>query len=215
MILHVVERARRATYVDRVVVATDDERIERVVLEAGHEAVLTGEHASGTDRAAEVAQSFKDAELIVNVQGDEPLLDPVDLDALIADTRERPEAMHTMARYLGADADDPSVVKVECGPNRRALRFSRAPMPDARGQVFQHVGLYSFSPEKLIHFASLPSTDAERAEHLEQLRALEHGIPIYVTMCASSEPRPAVDVPEDIAKVEAILAASQGNTPLR
>ena len=209
MIVRVAQQAAKADAVDRVVVATDDDRIGRVVAEAGFEAVMTDKGCpSGTDRVAQAIQQFETAAGVVcNVQGDEPLIDPRDIDALVSAARAAPEAMHTLARPLPDPAmyRDPNAVKVVTTVDDRALYFSRAPIPFERGgstpSARLHVGLYAYSPAVLTRFTQLPPSTLETIERLEQLRALENGIPIHVTMCVSERPSIGVDVPEDLDAV--------------
>lgn len=209
MIVRVAERANAAERVDLVVVATDDERIERVVRDAGFESVMTDPGLpSGSDRVAAAVRTLgEQPQLVVNVQGDEPLLDPRDLDALIAEAKE--DGIGTLARPLDPElADDPNTVKVVRARSGRALYFSRAPVPHGAAQRLHHVGIYAYPPHVLERFTALEPSPLERAERLEQLRALENDIPIYVTMCQSESPSIGVDTPEDLLRVEQELGKS-------
>lgn len=207
MIVWVARQAAAARTIDRVIVATDDLRIRDAVLQAGFEVQMTSEAcASGSDRVAEVAQRWP-CDLVVNVQGDEPLVDPADIDALVGAAHEHPEGITTLARPI-ADAaalHNPNVVKVVRGLVGQALYFSRAPIPHGAGddlaQALHHVGLYAYPPAVLTRFTALPPSRLERLERLEQLRGLENGIPIHVTMCVSVRPSIGVDVPEDLEEV--------------
>lgn len=203
MVVHVADRARLATRVDRVVVATDDARVAEAVRSYGHEAWMTSEAcAAGSDRVAEVASGLS-AEIVVNVQGDEPLIDPGTLDAVIAAMVDPAVQVATAAAPLHADeALDPSRVKVVCDPTGRALYFSRAPIPHG-GPWWIHLGIYAFRREALLRFAALAPSPLEGVERLEQLRLLENGVPIQVVPV----PRPAqaVDTPEDLLRVRAIF----------
>jgi 3-deoxy-manno-octulosonate cytidylyltransferase (CMP-KDO synthetase) len=204
MVEHVYRRAARAA-VDAVIVATDDQRIVDAVERFGGIACLTrADHASGTDRLAELAADLPCA-VVVNVQGDEPLLDPAAIDAVVAPLVADPgERMATLCRPLTADDDpaSPHLVKVVRDATGHALYFSRAPIPyrrsDAGAGVAVHVGLYAYRRETLLTLAALPPTPLELAESLEQLRALEHGIPIRVV--DSSYVSIAVDTPDDLAR---------------
>ncbi len=207
MIVRVARQAAASKQIDRVVVATDDRRIRDVVTQAGFEVVMTSANcASGSDRVAEVARSVP-ASLIVNVQGDEPLLDPADLDALVRSATAHPDAITTLARPISGPAAfaNPNVVKLVRGLTGQALYFSRSPIPHAapgtQPPALQHVGLYAYPPAVLARFTALPASPLEKLERLEQLRALENGIPIHVTMCVSVRPSIGVDVPEDLAEV--------------
>lgn len=211
MIAHVYERACRARSLDAVVVATDDERIAEAVDTAGGVAVMTAAaHASGTDRIAEVAAALP-CSLIVNVQGDEPLLDPAVIDAVVEPLRQDASIpMGTAARPPGGPEEmaSPHVVKVVCDRRGFALYFSRAPIPYGRDaspmtEARVHVGLYVYRREALLRLASLPPGRLERLEGLEQLRALENGIAIKVvdTDYRSAE----VNTPDDLARVRGEL----------
>jgi 3-deoxy-manno-octulosonate cytidylyltransferase (CMP-KDO synthetase) len=227
MIQHVWERAREARRLRAVVVATDDERIRRVVEGFGGDVMMTStDHPSGTDRLAEVARA-RQASLYVNIQGDEPLVDPADLDVLVAGMADDPASgMGTLAIPLEdpRQAQDPNVVKVVCDAAGRALYFSRAPIPYPRnapspdrspegsaagGRYLRHIGLYAYRRDVLLSFASWPPTPLEETEGLEQLRALEHGCAIRVFPARGRYL--AVDTPEDRIRVEsAMSAASKG-----
>lgn len=201
LVQHVVERVQEARRIDQVVVATDDERIVAAVESFGGEAVMTsGGHASGTDRVAEVARSI-DAVAILNVQGDEPEIDPADLDRLAEAVLEPEAEIVTLAAPIADAATfaDPNAVKVVIGEGGRALYFSRAPIPWRDGadlsHAHKHVGVYAYAREALLRFAGLPPAPAERLERLEQLRALCHGMKIRVLAC-EREPV-GVDTEED------------------
>jgi 3-deoxy-manno-octulosonate cytidylyltransferase (CMP-KDO synthetase) len=223
MIQHVWERAREARRLAALVVATDDDRIRRVVEGFGGEVVMTSsDHASGTDRLAEVARA-RPASIYVNIQGDEPLVEPSDLDTLVAGMAAEPGlGMGTLAVRL-ADvraAQDPNVVKVVCDASGRALYFSRAPIPHprnpapagagpeawpGRGRFLRHIGLYAYRRDVLLAFSGWPATPLEEAEGLEQLRALEHGVTIRVFEARGNYL--AVDTPEDRIRVESAMSA--------
>lgn len=218
MIQHVVERARRARQVERVIVATDDERIITAVNAFGGEALMTSEkNRSGTDRVAETARLLNLApdDVVINIQGDQPLLAPECLDDLItpftvsgSDVR-----MATLGYKIVRQREitDPKDVKVVFDENGDALYFSRAPIPFARdkGTVFdtyKHLGVYAYTREFLDTFLSLPSGRLEGIEKLEQLRALEHGYRIRVVI--TSHDSLEVDLPEDIPRMETLLGAT-------
>ncbi len=213
VIAHVVERARRARGVDVVAVATDDERIARAAERAGAEAIVTGDAATGTDRVAEAARRLRPApDIIVNLQGDEPLIEPEAIETLVA-AMEGNVVMGTLARPLGeGELGRPQVVKVVTDRKGDALYFSRAPIPHCRSGgesplARAHVGIYAFTAAFLQEFASLPPGRLEVEESLEQLRALEHGHRIRV-----AETRYAgfgIDTPEDLERARAILAAQR------
>jgi 3-deoxy-manno-octulosonate cytidylyltransferase (CMP-KDO synthetase) len=217
MIQRVWERARQASRVSRVLVATDDERIAQAVKSFGGEAVLTrADHRSGTERVAEVAVAHTDAEILVNVQGDMPLIEPAAIDAGIQAVQdEKAVTLGTLAVPISNPAEimDPNVVKTVLDFDGNALYFSRAPIPwvrDRQGPVhakhLKHIGLYVFRREALLEFATFPQGDLERIEQLEQLRWLENGYRIRVaeTEYQSVE----VDTPEDVKRAEQLLAGS-------
>jgi len=224
MIQHVHERVRRARRIDRVLVATDDERIAAAVRGFGGEPVLTSlGHATGTDRLAEAA-SRTDATIVVNVQGDEPMLDPRGIDvALEPLLQDESLPMSTLSLPITEPAEvlSPSVVKVVTDASGDALYFSRSPLPHLRqdpnrgeaamaaeavrlGLVRKHVGLYVYRREALARFASLPPSPLELAEGLEQLRALYHGIRIRVVAFEGAAGI-AVDTPEDLERVRLLM----------
>lgn len=205
MIQHVWERARLCELLTRVVVATDDERIAGAARGFGAEAVLTrADHASGTDRAAEAAAAT-DAEVIVNIQGDEPLIDPAAISLALSTLLDDPVCrMATLKRRLTSPADvrNPNIVKVVTSLSGWALYFSRSPIPASRGEeaaYWKHIGLYVYRRELLLSYSSLPRGPLEEAEKLEQLRALENGIGIRVA--ETSYDTIGVDTPEDLEAV--------------
>ncbi len=212
MLRRVVEGARRSKRVREVIVATDDRRIADACAGFGARCMMTrASHATGTDRIAEIAADLPD-DVIVNVQGDEPLIEGFVIDALVDALAADPDVpMATLAHPVSDDAlADPNRVKVVLDRAGRALYFSRAPIParrDAsvpRAQALQHVGLYAYRRDFLLELVRLPQTPLERSEALEQLRALEHGHPIRVALVEGWRSVP-VDVPEDVARVEAAL----------
>ena len=211
MIAHVVRRVSEARKVDHVIVATDDERIAEVAAASGAEAVMTGECASGTDRVAKAVAGRSDWEIVINIQGDEPLLSGENIDVLVDGLlMDEDVSMSTLCRPLEAERiDDPNAVKVVRDVRGRALYFSRSPIPypryrEAAWKLWRlHLGIYGFRREALEAFVALPPSELEQAEGLEQLRALENGIPILVL----DAPYPAfgVDTPEDLERVEKII----------
>lgn len=221
MIEHVYRHAADARSVDRVLVATDDDRIARAVNAFGGEARMTrADHASGTDRLAEVAAGL-DCDLVVNVQGDEPLITPEVIDAAVAAAADPAVAMSTLRCPL-ADTDawrDPDVVKVAVDRAGYALFFSRAPIgfsrapigldldaaPSTPAAVDRHIGLYVYRRPFLLALSRLEPTPLERAERLEQLRVLEHGHRIMTTRI-DDDPI-GVDTPADLDRVRRRLAA--------
>jgi 3-deoxy-manno-octulosonate cytidylyltransferase (CMP-KDO synthetase) len=213
MIRRVYERTARAACIDRVLVATDDERIRGAVESFGGEAMMTsGAHASGTDRIAEVAAALE-ADVIVNVQGDLPLLDPEMVAAAVAPLRSDPGLpLATLKTAIREDAElrNPNVVKVVTDSAGFALYFSRSPIPfwrdGAGGDILahRHIGLYVYRRDFLLTFAELAPAPLERAERLEQLRALERGFRIKVVEVP--EAAVEVDTEEDLERARALLA---------
>jgi 3-deoxy-manno-octulosonate cytidylyltransferase (CMP-KDO synthetase) len=206
MIQWVYESARSAALLDDVVVATDDERIASACRSFGAPVRMTSpDHRSGTERVAEVAQTI-DNNIIINIQGDEPLLDGRLLDALVEALQDPDVPMASLMRRKTdlASARDPNRVKVVTDKDGWALYFSRSPLPfEARDFFFQHVGLYGFQRSVLFRLCGLPPSRLETAERLEQLRALENGIRIRMLETATAPL--SVDVPRDIIEVEKIL----------
>ena len=213
MIQHVYERACQAQMPDEVIVATDNELVEKAVAAFGGKAVMTSpDHPSGTDRLAEVALMYPDVDVIVNVQGDEPMIPPEVIDNLAKAFEADAELnMATMKVAMDeADYDNPAAVKVVTDLNGYALYFSRSLMPYPRNKpegykVYKHVGIYAYRRNLLLKYAALQPTPLEKAESLEQLRALENGYKIKVL--ESDFKGIGVDTPEDLAAVNELFAA--------
>ncbi len=233
LILWVAERALAAQSVTRAIVATDDARIFDTVTSAGFEAMMTrGDHASGTDRVAEVARNL-DVKIIVNVQGDEPLIEPETIDRAVnelSNNGELPMATTSEPITEAAEILNPAVVKVTVDAQGYATSFSRNPIPWPNQAVTQHgsieaalrnepallftfrkhTGLYAYRRDFLLEFAGWPQSLSERAASLEQLRALERGIRIKVVDAAS--PSIGVDTIEDLERVRALVARETRGT---
>lgn len=213
LIEHVYRRSEQASSLSRLLVAADDERICAAVRSFGGEAIMTRrEHASGTERIAEVAAGL-DAPLVVNIQGDEPLVDPEDIDGLVEALRaDAGVGMATLKRPIEDPEDfrSPHVVKVVVNRAGEALYFSRSPIPfprsDAGPMGFRHVGLYAYRRDLLLRIAASPRTWLESTEELEQLRVLELGFAIRVLDARGDSI--GVDVPEDLERVRARLTRS-------
>ncbi|HXU44372.1 MAG TPA: 3-deoxy-manno-octulosonate cytidylyltransferase [Thermoanaerobaculia bacterium] len=215
MIQHVYERTAQAEGLARVVVLTDDERIVSAVRGFGGEAEMTPETCtSGTDRIAWAARSWR-ASAVVNIQGDEPMIDPDAVSQIAAHLAAHPEdPIVTVAVAAEAhEFDDPNAVKVVLDRFFRALYFSRSRIPHPRGEgswtMLKHLGIYGYQRAALLELAALDPTPLERTESLEQLRALENGIPIRVLRAARTSI--GVDTAEDLARVERFLAAPRGD----
>lgn len=229
LILHTLEQAKKAKSVSRVIVATDDQRIFDVVAAAGGEAVMTSaDHHSGSDRIAEVAESLPEGTIIVNVQGDEPMISPDTIDAavnaFIGDAQANIVTTSEPITDKWCELLNGDVVKVVTGDNGYALYFSRSPMPFPREAALKyggdpgeaidhdpgvlsifrkHTGLYVYRREYLLEFSKLPQSKLEKIEMLEQLRALENGARIRVVEVA--ETSIGIDTEKDLEKVRAIL----------
>jgi 3-deoxy-manno-octulosonate cytidylyltransferase (CMP-KDO synthetase) len=228
LILHTVERAKQASSVDRVIVATDDDRIFDAVIDAGNEAVMTrSDHASGSDRIAEVAEALPEGAIVVNVQGDEPLIEPETIDRAVEEMLGGNADIVTAYEQLTSlygELLNFNVVKVVAAEDGRALYFSRSPMPFPRDaslrydgdpnralenepELFEsfkkHVGLYVYSREFLLKFTKLPQSRLEKFESLEQLRALENGAVIKIVAAVGRSI--GVDTAEDFERVKDII----------
>ena len=217
IIQHVWERARQSRLAGRVIIATDDERIAAVARGFGAEVAMTrADHPSGTDRVAEVARAL-DADIVVNVQGDEPIIDPAHIDATVAPLTADPTIpMGTLCCPIEeiAELANPNVVKVVLDRRGFALYFSRLPIPfvrDERARAcpersrrvarYRHLGLYVYRRDFLLSLAGLAPTPLEQAERLEQLRVLEHGHRIRVVIVDRASP--GVDTPADLERLRA------------
>ncbi len=215
LVIHTYERTCQASLVSEAIIATDDDRVRDAAQSYGAAVAMTrAEHASGTDRIAEVAETL-DADIIVNVQADEPLIDPATIDATIQPLLDSADVPMATARHLISDPrdlNDPNVVKVVCDPKGRALYFSRASIPHIRDAEshgistqdhWQHIGLYVYRKDFLLEYARMSATPLEKLENLEQLRVLENGYRIAVV---DTEYRSiGVDTPGDLERVREIL----------
>lgn len=216
LIEHVYARALEARTVSRVIVATDDQRILDTVVGFGGEAILTGTgHRSGSDRLGEVAGNLE-ADVLVNVQGDEPLIDPAVIDSVVRahGAPEPPDIATVAVPILSAqEYSDRHIVKVVTDKQGSALYFSRSPIPsgwqEGSGVALRHVGIYAYSREALLKFVSLPVGELEEIEDLEQLRALENGMRIHVVKIREFHGA-GVDRPEDLLKVEKLMMELKG-----
>jgi 3-deoxy-manno-octulosonate cytidylyltransferase (CMP-KDO synthetase) len=213
MLQHVYERASQARYLTKVIIATDDQRIYDAARSFGAPVQMTrDDHRSGTDRVAEVASSDP-AEIIVNIQGDEPLIDPTAIDAaVLALTSDSDVPMATLSKRIEdpSEVENPNVVKVVSDLRGNAIYFSRCPIPHVGphgGAVhYKHIGLYVFRRDFLLAYSGLPVGPLEQAERLEQLRALENGYPVRVI--ETEYESLGVDTPEDLERVTALFEPS-------
>ena len=210
MICRVYDRAKLAQRVEKTVVATDDERVKRAVEEDGGEAVMTRkDHNSGTDRLAEAVAGYPDMDLVINVQGDEPLIEPKVIDRLAAAFDDDEDLMMATVKARMDDEEDmrnPNNVKVVTDKDGYALYFSRSLMPypreDTDCPVYKHIGIYAYRRDFLLKYAKMPQTMLEKTESLEQLRVLENGFRIKVI--ESDANFVGVDTAEDLSRVNEI-----------
>ena len=214
MLQHVYQRASLSSYLTSVIIATDDDSVFQAARSFGARVRMTrADHLSGTDRVAEVA-SAEGADLVVNIQGDEPLIDPAAIDAAILPLAHMPElVMGTLKKRIEnpREINDPNVVKVVTDQAGDAIYFSRCPVPFEREKsgnppYFKHIGLYVYQREFLLAYSSLPVGPLESAERLEQLRALENGYRIRVV--ETEYESLGVDTPEDLERVSKLFDAS-------
>ena len=214
MLQHVYERAALSTYLTSILIATDDERVYAAAKNFGARVRMTrSDHLSGTDRVAEAASAV-DAEIIVNIQGDEPLIDPAAIDAAILPMVHEPElVMGTLKKRIedAREITDPNVVKVVTNHAGDAIYFSRCAIPFEREKsvntpYFKHIGLYVYQRDFLLAYSALPVGPLEAAERLEQLRALENGLRIRVV--ETEYESLGVDTPEDLERVTRLFDAS-------
>jgi 3-deoxy-manno-octulosonate cytidylyltransferase (CMP-KDO synthetase) len=218
MLQHVWERASQARYITSLVIATDDERIRDAAREFSARVVMTrSDHASGTDRAAEAA-STSNASIVVNIQGDEPMIDPTAIDIAILGLIDNEDApMATLKKRIDhpADLSDPNMVKVVTDSRGMAIYFSRLPIPFVRETGdriphYKHIGLYVYRREFLLQYPDLPAGPLERSERLEQLRALENGFKIHVG--ETEYDSIGIDTPEDLERVSEIFEKTMVST---
>src|SRR5579862_8405629 len=219
MLQHVWERASQARYLTKVIIATDDERIHKAARAFGAQAQMTrADHLSGTDRVAEAA-SADEATIVVNIQGDEPLIDPAAIDAAALALANDPDVpMSTLATPIGdrREIEDPNVVKVVTNLAGDAIYFSRCPIPYARGGDglhYKHLGLYVYRRDFLLAYSGLPVGPLERMERLEQLRALENGYRVRVV--ETEYESLGVDTPADLDRVSALVACFESAPHLK
>jgi 3-deoxy-manno-octulosonate cytidylyltransferase (CMP-KDO synthetase) len=215
MLQHVYERVSQARYLASTIIATDDERVFEAARAFGARVRMTRpDHISGTDRVAEIAAA-ETAEIIVNIQGDEPLIDPAAIDAAVLPLVHEPDVqMATLKKRIEdpREITDPNVVKVVTDQGGNAIYFSRCPIPydrDAAGTtpLFKHIGLYVYQRDFLLGYSTLPVGPLETAERLEQLRALENGFRIRVT--ETEYESLGVDTPADLERVARLFDTAQ------
>ena len=216
MLEHVYDRAMMSRYLSSVVIATDDTRIRDEARRFGARVQMTrDDHVSGTDRVAEVASAFEDYELVVNIQGDEPLIDPTAIDTAVLPLLEEPAIpMGTLKKRIEdpREISDPNVVKVVTDRFENAIYFSRSTIPFPRDSGnplahFKHIGLYVYRRDFLLRYPEMKVGPLEQAERLEQLRALENGFKIRVV--ETEYESFGVDTPDDLERVRGLLRAAQ------
>jgi 3-deoxy-manno-octulosonate cytidylyltransferase (CMP-KDO synthetase) len=218
MLERVYERVSLSSYLTAVIIATDDDRIYQEARRFGARVQMTrGDHVSGTDRVAEVASLRDDFELVVNIQGDEPLIDPAAIDAAILPLAHEPAIhMGTLKKRIEdpREVNDPNVVKVVTDRFENAIYFSRStiPYPREAAVFFKHIGLYVYRRDFLMKYAELPVGPLEEAERLEQLRALENGYKIRVV--ETEYESLGVDTPEDLKRVGKLFEMTEGQSGL-
>jgi 3-deoxy-manno-octulosonate cytidylyltransferase (CMP-KDO synthetase) len=218
MLEHVYDRVSMARYLSSIIIATDDDRIYNEARRFGARVQMTrGDHVSGTDRVAEVASAWEDAEIVVNIQGDEPLIDPAAIDAAVLPLLEEPAIpMGTLKKRIEDPREicDPNVVKVVTDRFENAVYFSRSTIPFPRDPGtedsvihYKHIGLYVYRRDFLLRYSGFPVGPLEQAERLEQLRALENGFRIRVV--ETDYESLGVDTPADLERVEALFRAGR------
>ncbi len=212
LIQHVYEGAKKSRQIDELVVATDSQKIFDCVKSFGGKVLMTSpDHPTGSDRIWEVAENHPGHAIVLNIQGDEPFVNEVVVSELLKPFEGDPDCVLSTLRkkiLTSEETNNPNIVKVVCDKNDRALYFSRHPIPfdrdGANPDLFRHIGLYGYRREFLKNYRSLARTPLEKAESLEQLRVLEHGFPIHVTL--TREETVDVNAPEDLVRAEMMLA---------
>ncbi len=219
MLEHVWDRTRLSRYITSIVIATDDELIRDAARSFGADVRMTSpQHLSGTDRVAEVA-ALHSAEIVVNIQGDEPLIDPEAIDAALLPLIHEPAIQMSTLRKrieIPREINDPNVVKVVSDRFQNAIYFSRSPIPYDRGTdavYFKHIGLYVYRKDFLLRYSTLPVGPLEQSERLEQLRALENGHKIRVV--DTQYESLGVDTPEDLERVKELFESAMAITSLQ
>ena len=206
MVAYVAEQAAKAEKLDKVIIAIDSNETEQALLEYDFKLVMTSKnHTSGTDRIAEVAKGEPEAEIIINIQGDEPLLNPKLIDGLVDIFHDPSVEMATVVsrKLTVTDLLNPNVVKAILDENQNTQDFKRNVFDMEIGAVYRHIGMYGFQKDTLFEFTAQEPSEREQKKSLEQLRALDHGIPIkaLITDCDQM----AVDTPEDLQRVAAVM----------
>ena len=213
MVVHAIEQAQKSEKLDKVVLAIDSEETKAALADFDFEIMMTdSNHISGTDRVAEVIKNIDDVEIVINIQGDEPLTDPKIIDALVDTFKDPNVQMSTVVsrKLTVSDLLNPNIVKAILDKNANAIEFKRNIFDLEIGGVYRHLGMYGFTRNALFQFTNLAPSKREQERRLEQMRALDNGLPIHalITNCQHW----AVDTKEDLAKVERMMGYPQEET---
>ena len=216
MIQSVYEQCQKSSQLDKVIVATDDQRILNHIKTFGGQGIMTSsKHASGTDRCGEVAEQFPEFDILVNIQGDEPMIDPQQIDLLCSCYDDLNTQIATLVKLIDTKEElvNPNTPKVILNKNQQAIYFSRATIPYLRGKkidnyliehaFYKHIGIYAFKRQTLSEITKLPVSNLEIAEGLEQLRWIEHGYAIQAAI--TTKESQAIDTPDDLIKLLKLL----------
>lgn len=213
MVVHAIEQAQKSEKLDKVVLAIDSEETKAALADFDFEIMMTdSNHISGTDRVAEVIKNIDDVEIVINIQGDEPLTDPKIIDALVDTFKDPNVQMSTVVsrKLTVSDLLNPNIVKAILDKNANAVEFKRNIFDLEIGGVYRHLGMYGFTRNALFQFTNLAPSKREQERRLEQMRALDNGLPIHalITNCQHW----AVDTKEDLAKVERMMGYPKEET---
>ncbi len=213
MVVHAIEQAQKSEKLDKVILAIDSEETKAALADFDFEIMMTdSNHISGTDRVAEVIKNIDDVEIVINIQGDEPLTDPKIIDALVDTFKDPNVQMSTVVsrKLTVSDLLNPNIVKAILDKNANAVEFKRNIFDLEIGGVYRHIGMYGFTRNALFQFTNLAPSKREQERRLEQMRALDNGLPIHalITNCQHW----AVDTKEDLAKVERMMGYPKEET---
>jgi len=210
MVVHAIEQAQKSEKLDKVILAIDSEETKRALADFDFEIMMTdSNHISGTDRVAEVIKNIDDVEIVINIQGDEPLTDPKIIDGLVDTFKDRNVHMSTVVsrKLTVSDLLNPNIVKAILDENANAVEFKRNIFDLEIGGVYRHLGMYGFTRNALFQFTNLLPSKREQERRLEQMRALDNGLPIHALITNSHHW--AVDTKEDLAKVERMMGGTE------
>jgi len=216
MVVHAIEQAQKSEKLDKVILAIDSEETKAALADFDFEIMMTdSNHISGTDRVAEVIKNIDDVEIVINIQGDEPLTDPKIIDALVDTFKDSNVQMSTVVsrKLTVSDLLNPNIVKAILDKNANAVEFKRNIFDLEIGGVYRHLGMYGFTRNALFQFTNLAPSKREQERRLEQMRALDNGLPIHalITNCQHW----AVDTKEDLAKVERMMGYPKEETVVK